>query len=78
MDISDTFVWMGSRSGRLKDIPPNSEREVRLECVPVSRTGMVELPKVRVYEGFGEGRREIAITGSGVGKGGVAMVFVQP
>jgi hypothetical protein len=69
---------MGSRSARLTDIPPSSEREVRLECVPVSKTGMVELPKVRVYEGFGEGRREIVISGPGVGKGGIAVVFVQP
>lgn len=69
---------MGNRSARLTDIPPNTQREVRLECVPISRTASVELPRVRVWEGIGEGRREVGVIGEGVGKGGIVSVVVLP
>ncbi|OCF45455.1 hypothetical protein I317_00702 [Kwoniella heveanensis CBS 569] len=70
-ETADSFVWRGDRNILLQPLRPGEERQVRLQMVALGGSGWVSLPAVNVYEGEGEDREEVRVTGGG-------LIMVRP
>ncbi|WVQ98716.1 hypothetical protein IAU59_005847 [Kwoniella sp. CBS 9459] len=65
-ETADSFVWLGDRNVLLTPLKPGEERQLRFKMVALSGSGWTALPKVNVYEGEGEDREEVRVTGGGL------------
>lgn len=69
---------MGNRVSRLTDLPAKCEREIQVRCVPIAGAGWFDLPRIRVFEGIEDDKRDIAVMRHEGGTVASTKVFVRP
>jgi hypothetical protein len=60
-DKADGFVWTGPRGARVGPIRPGGSSRVAFEAVAVGNSGWQALPRLTVWHGDGQDRREVRV-----------------
>ena len=71
IETSDNFVWTGNRLVRLPPLEGGQSVHIKLEGIAIGGMGPTEIPTVRVWEGEGDGPREVNVDGR-------SETFVRP
>ena len=82
IDPSSEFIWQGPKSIHVPPLAPGEGWSAELDVIPTGTSGLVDLPKVRLWEGEEDEREELDVVvlsrgGERVEIGG-ASVLVLP